>query len=100
MISKEEIQKLAELSRLKLSDLEVASLQKDFDSILEYVSQVQSVASDSEANLARPDLANVMRADEPRSTDDALAGKRESILAAAPKREGDYFVVRKIIERD
>ena len=36
----------------------------------------------------------------PREADDVLAGKREAILAQAPKREGDYFVVRKIIETE
>ncbi len=110
MISREEIQNLAELSRLKLSDEEISALQKDFDSILDYVGQISAVAGEeqgptlaqgsSRSDLSLPALVNVMREDVPRVADDALAGKQEAILAQAPKREGDYFVVRKIIERD
>lgn len=119
MISREEILKLAELSRLKLSDEEVVSLQKDFDSILEYVGQISAVASQGDTGAQDTALPpshkatdghgekspfgssiNIMREDIPRGADDALVGKREAILAQAPKREGDYFVVRKIIDRD
>jgi aspartyl/glutamyl-tRNA(Asn/Gln) amidotransferase C subunit len=118
MISREEIQNLAELSRLKLSDKEAEDLQKDFDSILEYVGQVQAVAKDdqgptfssyssplalqdsSRSDLSLPELINVMRDDVPRAADDILAGKQEAMLAQTPKREGDYVAVRKIIDRE
>ena len=97
MISKEEIKNLAELARLKLTGGEVESLQKDISAILDYVGQVSAVSSDTKE--IKPPLRNVMREDTPRSADDSLAGKREALLAALPKREGDYAVVRKIIEK-
>ena len=121
MISREEIQNLAELSRLKLADEEVADLQKDFDSILEYVGQIEKVgrsdlpkqAGEFEEHkgptlkspelrsvLDVPELRNVMREDELRDEDDPMAGKTDAILAQAPKREGNHFVVRKIIDRE
>jgi aspartyl/glutamyl-tRNA(Asn/Gln) amidotransferase C subunit len=49
MISREEIQNLAELSRLKLTDEEIATLRKDFDSILEYVGQISAVTEEGQA---------------------------------------------------
>lgn len=103
MISKEEILNLAELARLKLSDTELESLQQDISSILEYVGQVS--ASEPAAAEA-PALRNVMRGDTPRSEGDLMAGKEAALRAAFPKRapapagEGEFNVVRKIIQKD
>ena len=100
MISKEEIQNLAELARLKLSDAETATLQKDISDILEYVGQVSDVSARNIAEGEKPLVRNVMRADAPRAADDVLAGKEEALRSAFPTREGDYNVVRKIIQKD
>ena len=103
MISREDIEDLAHLSRLKLTEEELAGLEKDFPAILEYVGQlarhdgvVGAVAGGS-VSAGVPELHNVMREDAPGST---VGGLPETLLAAAPRREGDYFVVRKIIQRD
>jgi aspartyl-tRNA(Asn)/glutamyl-tRNA(Gln) amidotransferase subunit C len=99
MISKEEIQHLAVLARLELTDGEVESLQKDISNIVDYIGQVSAVSvegSAPEAGLVR----NVLRSDTPRTEDDLLSDKRDALLAALPKREGDYNVVRKIIQKD
>ena len=98
MISREEVLQLAELARLKVGEGEVESLQKDISSILEYVGQV-SVTS-IENTPEKPPLRNVIREDVPRGADDALAGKEEALRSAFPAREGDYNVVRKIIQKD
>jgi aspartyl/glutamyl-tRNA(Asn/Gln) amidotransferase C subunit len=98
MISKEEVLGLAELARLKLSEEEVAGLQKDISSILEYVGQVSALAAGTEK--AAPLLRNVLRADEPRAAGDALAGKEKAVRAAFPKQENGYNAVRKIIQKD
>lgn len=98
MISKEEVQGLAALARLKLGEAEAAALQKDISNILDYVGQVAAVSAGKEKTS--PPNRNVMRADEPRGADDALAGKEEALRAAFPKREGDYNVVRKILQKD
>jgi len=100
MISREEVLQLAALARLKLGEAEIAALQKDISEILEYVEAVKTVETPS--NLARgegPLLRNVMRIDEPR-TKDVLFGKEEALRAAFPKREDNYNVVRKIIQKD
>ena len=104
MISKEEVQNLAELARLQLSDDEVVTLQKDISKILDYVGQVDAVQGGTSLSKSEePPFTfnhNVMREDVPRVADDLMAGKRESLLKALPKREGDYTVVRKIIQKD
>jgi aspartyl-tRNA(Asn)/glutamyl-tRNA(Gln) amidotransferase subunit C len=98
MISKEEVLNLATLARLKLSEQEVESLQKDISNILDYVGQVSAVSIGKEKE--KPLQRNVMRADTVRGADDAMAGKEEALRGAFPKREGDFNLVRKIIQKD
>lgn len=98
MISKEEILKLAELSRIQLTDAEVETFQKDISGILEYVGQVSSV--EGSAGNEVPLHHNVMRADVPYEKTSQLFGAREDIVGAFPRREKDFDVVRKIIQKD
>ncbi len=98
MISKEEVQGLAALARLDVAAGEVESLQKDISNILDYVGQVSAVSLSSNTEI--PPVRNVLRADEPRLESDTMAGKEEAVKDAFPTREGDYNVVRKIIQKD
>jgi len=99
MISKEDIEGLARLARLELSEQEKASLQKDVSNILEYVGQVSAVEASASGPTA-PAHHNIMREDIVREAGDQLAGKEEAIRAAFPKEEKGYNVVRKIIQKD
>lgn len=90
---------MAELSRIKLTDGEVESLQKDISNILDYVGQIQAFEV-GDAAPVMPLHHNVMREDVPRSADDVLAGKEETIRAAFPLRENNFNVVRKIIQKN
>ena len=99
MISKEDIENLATLARLKLKEGEAEALQKDISNILGYVGQVGSFAATA-ANNKEAAVRNVLREDVPRAETDVMAGKEEAILSQLPKREGNYNVVRKIIQKD
>lgn len=101
MISREEILGLAGLARIKVTDAEVKELQKDISNILEYVGQVSAVQGNTspQAGEKPPLIRNVMREDI-LYEGTLVSGKREQLLAALPKREGDFLVVRKIIEKD
>jgi aspartyl-tRNA(Asn)/glutamyl-tRNA(Gln) amidotransferase subunit C len=94
MISIEDIRNLATLARLKLAPAEEESLQKDISNILDYVGQVSAASASVEREV--PVLRNVVRNDVPTPT----LGERESLLNAFPKREGDFNVVRKILDKD
>lgn len=93
---------MATLARLELSDAEKEGLQKDISNILEYVGQVSavSIAGDSAPKVPANQPHNVLREDRPRDLADTMAGKEEKVKAAFPKREGEYNVVRKIIQKD
>jgi len=98
VISKEDIQKLAELSRIKLTEAETESLQKDISNILDYVGQVSAIEGSADKNV--PLNHNVMRDDVPYEEGSALKDARNAIVDAFPKKEKDYNSVRKIIQKD
>jgi len=121
VISKQDIQNLAELARLEVHDAEVEALQKDMAGILAYVEAVSAAeipsgltgrdmgsvpqrdcegSSEKEKQQAPRALHNVMRDDTPRTQDDPLWAKEEALRQAFPTSESDYNVVRKIIQKD
>ncbi|MEK7068609.1 MAG: Asp-tRNA(Asn)/Glu-tRNA(Gln) amidotransferase subunit GatC [Patescibacteria group bacterium] len=94
MISLDDIRGLAALARLKLTGAEEENLQKDISNILEYVGQVSAIPAAK--GEEKPMVRNVMRKDEL----SAVLGTREDLLKAFPTREGDFNVVRQIIQKD
>jgi aspartyl-tRNA(Asn)/glutamyl-tRNA(Gln) amidotransferase subunit C len=96
MISPEEVQKLADLSRLKLSPEEKATFAKEIDSILGYVSQISDLKSET-SNQKTPEIRNVFRKDEEPHESGIYT---EVLLAQAPKRDKDYLKVKKILQND
>jgi|GEM_PF-1045227 len=107
MISKEEVEQLAALARLEVTPAEVEGLQKDISNILGYVGQVAAVSL--QGNALTPGLSkasslmqpyNVLRPDVPRAVGDTMAGKEAELVAAFPKHEGMFNIVRKIIQKD
>ena len=94
-ISLDEVKKLAELSRIALSEEEMEKMRGEIDSILEYVETIQKVPL-PEGVSPSPHLAleNVMREDgEPHEP----GVYTEKLLSQALRREGDYLKVKKIL---
>ncbi len=90
-----DIEKLASLSRLKLSVEEKEMLARDMDSILSYVSELPDMAAPE--SRPKPPLRNVLRDDgEPHAT----GMHTEALLAEAPKSEEGYVSVKPILTRD
>ena len=98
MISKEEIEKLAELSRIELREGEVEALQKDISNILDYVGQISALKGSVVTDV--PLNHNVMREDVPYASESPLLAARDAVVEAFPKQENGYNVVRKIIQKD
>ncbi len=97
-ITIDELRKLAKLSNIAVNDDELPSLAADIDSVLSYAARVSDIAASikEEAFPAAGGpytiLANVMRDDQPVKTDP------QPLLAQAPERIQDLFVVPAIIE--
>lgn len=96
MASKDDVKKLAALARISISDEALPKLAAEFESILKYVSQLDSLDVSGKRD-ERPPVRNVMREDgEPHATGMHTA----SITAQFPEKEGDYLKVKQIIQHD
>jgi len=93
MITKEDVQKLASLSRLKLSEEEIARFQGEMSSILAYVDKLKEVTG-SESGPVMSVNRNVLREDADPNESGAYTRK---LVDAAPRHEGDYVKVKKIL---
>ena len=90
-LSTEEVLKLARLSRLKLSNAEVAKLQIELAEILDYVKTFDKVDTKGlEPTYQVSGLTNVYRPDEIRE----YQAKPADLLANAPTQDGQYKVKR------
>ncbi|MEI8327922.1 MAG: Asp-tRNA(Asn)/Glu-tRNA(Gln) amidotransferase subunit GatC [Candidatus Taylorbacteria bacterium] len=94
MITIKELEKLAELARIKLTEEDKTSLVKEFDSILGYVDQLKKVEVSMEAESRVGAVKNVVRSDE---VVVISAEDRERLLDEAPQRVGDFVAVKKIL---
>jgi aspartyl-tRNA(Asn)/glutamyl-tRNA(Gln) amidotransferase subunit C len=93
-ITKEEVDHVARLARLSLSDDEKERMRRELDGILSYIDKLRALDTEGvpPTSHAVP-MTNVMREDEP-----APSLPRADMLANAPDRSGDLFRVPKIIE--
>lgn len=90
-----DIEKLASLSRLKLSLEEKEMFLQDMESILSYVSELPDIPAPE--SRPKPVLRNVMREDgEPHP----VGMHTEALLAEAPKSEDGYVSVKPILSRN
>jgi aspartyl-tRNA(Asn)/glutamyl-tRNA(Gln) amidotransferase subunit C len=95
-ISREEVEHVAHLARLDLTEEETDRFRDQLSVILERAQRIQSLDLDDVPPTAHPvELRNVLRPDAvvPSPPSDA-------ILANAPEREDVYFKVPRILEDD
>lgn len=92
-ITRAEVEHLAELSRIQLSDEELDRLTGQLASIHQMIRKVQEVATPEVPPASHPFVvANVMRPDVPAAVLD-----REEVLAQAPDRDETRFKVTAIL---
>jgi len=95
MISKEDIQKLAELSRIELDDSEIELYRKDIDAIISHVSQLSEVKDKSDYEPVSS--KNIMREDE----GVIESGTYKDALVKEMSESKDEFVkVKKILSNE
>ncbi|MBN8994655.1 MAG: Asp-tRNA(Asn)/Glu-tRNA(Gln) amidotransferase subunit GatC [Rhizobiales bacterium] len=93
-VDKETVKRVARLARIAVTDEEAASLQGELNTILGFVEQLNEV----DVTGIEPMIAVI--AMQPRMREDAVndGGKAADIVANAPVREGNFFVVPKVVE--
>jgi len=93
-ISKEEVQKVAKLARLELSDTEVNKFTDQLSEILNYVEQLQAVDTKGIETTAQvTGLENGFRDDE---IQDCPTEEREGALSQAPERVNNLIKVKSV----
>ncbi len=93
MISKQEVEKLASLSRLSLTEEEKDKFQGEIESILGFVAKVKEAAEMAPAPTF-PQINNFR-------SDEVVHKSREfteKLLDAAPEREDNFVKVKRILE--
>lgn len=97
MITVAEIEKLAQLARIKLDPTEKDGLTKEIDSILAYVDQIKKATINVDYTPVPGAVHNVFRPDVARTIS---SEDREALLDEAPDREGEFVAVKKIIAQE
>jgi aspartyl-tRNA(Asn)/glutamyl-tRNA(Gln) amidotransferase subunit C len=93
-LSREEVLHIARLARVGLTESEITRLSEQLSNLLESFEVLQKVdTTDVPPTAQSVALQSVMRADEV-----APSLPVEDILANAPRREGDCFRVRAVLE--
>lgn len=89
-----EVQKVARLARMKLSEAEVAKFSQQLGDVLGYIHQLNEVPTDGiEPMVHAVEIENVLRADELRPS-----LPRAEVLRNAPRADGKYFIVPQILD--
>ncbi len=93
-ISREDIEKVAVLARIRVDDKQVSALEKDLGNILDLVDQLGAADTDKVEPMAHPlNAVQRLRADEVTETN-----QREAFQAIAPATENGLFLVPRVIE--
>lgn len=96
-MKREEIEHLANLARIKLTEEEISGFGEEIGEILEYVSVIKNLTVEANSTPTLSPRFNVFRPDqitnEPGSYTDDL-------LKAMPQTKGKHMLVKKILSHD
>ncbi len=93
-ISKKDVEYIANLARLGLTDQEIEHFQGQLEGILEYIDQLKKVDVTQVAPTAHVlDIKNVYRLDEIKPSLDP-----RKVLHIAPAAQGSFYKVPRVIE--
>lgn len=95
MVTTKDIRKLADLSRIEVTDTEADAFVSQIDSILGYIGQISNIEAPESVGVSS--VHNVFREDADAHESGAFT---ENILSQAPQKEGQYFKVKKILQND
>lgn len=99
MITEKEIEHIARLARLGLSEAEKEKYSKELSGILDYMDKLNKADTENVEPISQiTGLENVFRKDEnPHEVD---AEKIKKIISQAPEREGNFVKTRPILKKE
>ena len=93
-IEKNQVKKVAKLSRISLDESKVESLSKDLNSIINFVEQLNKL----DTKDTKPLSSVIDKTLEPRNDKVNDGQMKEEILKNSPNKNEDFFIVPKVIE--
>jgi len=90
-----DIEKLAKLARIELTEEEKKTYLKEIGEILGYVDQIKAVVAKTGKERKLGDLRNVMREDVDKNQGGLYT---DDLVKEFPRKEGNYLKVKKILE--
>ena len=88
------VRRIARLARIRVEEEELEALARELSTILDWVEQLNEVDTEGVAPMT-----SVEEMPMKKRADVVTDGDRvEDILANAPEREGNFFVVPKVVE--
>lgn len=95
-ITIEDVEYIAKLARLALTEEEKIRFQKELEKILDYIDQLKKVDTTGVPPMTHAvPMSNVLRKDEVKPSLSV-----EEALANAPERYGNFFKVPKVVEKE
>lgn len=96
-ITKKEVEHIARLARIELTDAEIAKYENDLSGILDFVNKLNEADTEHVAPLAGgTELKNVMREDVFEIQHDSI--EAAMLVKAAPEHENGFVKVKKVFE--
>ena len=93
MLSKEDVLKIAKLSKLKFSENEIETFRTDLNKIFDHMEELNSVdTSDVEPLFNVLDLKDVLRKDVVKDS-----GIKKDILKNSPNSDDEFIIVPKVV---
>lgn len=93
-ISREDIEKVAVLARIRVDDAQISALESDLGNILNLVDELSAADTANIEPLSHPlDAVQRLRTDEVTETN-----QREAFQAIAPATEDGLYLVPRVIE--
>ncbi len=93
-IDKNQVKKVAKLSRISLDDKNLESLSNDLASILKFVEQLNKL----DTKNVKPLNSIVDKSLEPRKDQVNDGNVKQEILKNSPDKNEDFFIVPKVVE--
>ena len=94
-VDTETVRRIARLARIRISEEELEPLARELSAILQWVEQLNEVDTENVPPMTSVEEDMPMKKRKDIVTDGDCV---EDILANAPAREGNFFVVPKVVE--
>ena len=95
-VTKKELNKIAKLSKLSLSEAELKTHTKDMNNILDYMDLLNEIdTSDVEELVNVHDTHSVLRKDV---IEESIP--KEKVIENSPKSKGDYIEIPLVVKKD